>query len=148
MKNEMAVLIASTQWVAAGISAAFLPIQPAFLWLALLCLVDYVTGWAVAAFIERNLSSYVGYRGLVRKALMLLLVVLLQAGTKVMQLPVDVASGAAALFMLNEFVSIVENCARAGVPIPDPLVMALKAARKMTGRGKSAQEVMRELDGE
>ncbi|AGT30452.1 hypothetical protein M493_14795 [Geobacillus genomosp. 3] len=91
-----------------------------------LVIVDYITG-IVASAMEGALSSQVGFRGIVRKLLIFVLVAVAHL--------VDVAIGwnmhlirdaIVFFYIANEFISIVENAGRAGVPIPSVLRKAIQ----------------------
>jgi toxin secretion/phage lysis holin len=91
-----------------------------------LVIVDYITG-IVASAMEGALSSQVGFRGIVRKLLIFVLVAAAHL--------VDVAIGwnmhlirdaIVFFYIANEFISIVENAGRAGVPIPSVLRKAIQ----------------------
>ncbi|ALF11881.1 phage holin family protein [Parageobacillus thermoglucosidasius] len=101
----------------------------------LLCFVmtDYVTG-LIASAIEGKLSSQVGFRGIVRKILVFVLVAVSHL--------LDIAIGwdnhfirDAVIFsyIINEFISIVENIGRAGVPLPSFLKKAIQLFKDETG---------------
>jgi len=91
-----------------------------------LVIVDYITG-IVASAMEGALSSQVGFRGIARKLLVFVLVAAAHL--------VDVAIGwnmhlirdaIVFFYIANEFISIVENAGRAGVPIPSVLRKAIE----------------------
>ena len=93
--------------------------------LAALMALDYLTGVLCAAA-DRKLSSAVGFRGLCKKVMILILVGIAHI------LDVHVAGGGSALraavicfYMSNEGLSLLENAAHAGLPIPDRLKDAL-----------------------
>lgn len=103
-----------------GLFISFLIGGADLLIIILLCFVmtDYVTG-LIASAIEGKLSSQVGFRGIVRKILVFVLVAVSHL--------LDIAIGwdnhfirDAVIFsyIINEFISIVENIGRAGVPLP------------------------------
>ena len=89
--------------------------------LAVLMALDYVTG-VLCAVSDRKLSSAVGFRGLCKKLIILMLVGVAHI------LDVHVAGGGSALraavicfYMSNEGLSLLENAAHAGLPVPDKL---------------------------
>lgn len=91
--------------------------------IALLCCIvaDYMTG-VIAASVTKTLSSGVGFRGLAKKFLILVLV----AAACVLDRYVFSTNGAIRsmvmiFYISNEAISILENCGRAGVPIPAKL---------------------------
>jgi toxin secretion/phage lysis holin len=88
--------------------------------LILLCfvIVDYVTGM-VASAIEGRLSSQFGFRGIARKLLIFVLV----AASHLLDIAIGwnnhfIRDAVIFFYIINEFISIVENTGRAGVPIP------------------------------
>lgn len=90
-----------------------------------LIVLDYITG-IIAAFAERKLSSEVGARGIAKKIIMLLTV----AVANVVDMSVigegNVLRSVAALFYIaNEGISLLENGARLGVPMPKKLIDVL-----------------------
>ena len=97
--------------------------------LTFVCL-DYVTG-VLCACRERQLSREIGFMGICRKVLLFGLVVVAQTLDETMLGSGSALRTATILFYLsNEGLSIVENAARMGLPIPDRLQEALKQLRK------------------
>ena len=90
--------------------------------LILFAVVDYVTGVA-CAIAEKTLSSEIGFKGIFRKVLIFMLVGIANA------IDVFIVEGDGQLFrtaviffyLSNEGISILENSARLGLPIPDKL---------------------------
>ena len=97
--------------------------------LTFVCL-DYVTG-ELCACRERQLSSEIGFMGICRKVLLFVLVGVAHTLDETMLGSGSALRTATILFYLsNEGLSIVENAARMGLPIPDRLQEALKQLRK------------------
>ncbi len=108
----------------------FLKFYADFPWIGLLLLamtVDIATG-IFAAIIEKKLSSKIGYRGMMRKAICLLVVgmaAILEQGL-ILTLPeslrgditIPLAKLTAGFFFINETLSVLENARRSGVPLP------------------------------
>ena len=90
--------------------------------------VDYVTGLIVAAAGKSpkgKLSSKIGWRGLAKKCVVLLLV--LVAAQLDAVLGVDyVRAGVCIAFLCNEVISILENAGLMGVPLPAVLKNAVE----------------------
>ena len=98
--------------------------------------VDYLTGLLVAGVFHRSgksqsgaLSSDAGFRGLVKKGVMLLLVLVgarLDAflGSRLIR------DGVVIGFMVNELLSILENAALMGIPVPEALQQALDLLKR------------------
>lgn len=87
---------------------------------------DYLTG-ILCAFQQKKLSSRVGFRGLTRKLLILLLVSMGHLLDAYVLGGGSLLRGAVAGFYLaNEGLSILENAGTLGLPLPDKLVSALQ----------------------
>ena len=91
-----------------------------FIALLAMALLDYLTG-IIVAISKKELSSAVGFRGICKKILMFILV----AAANIIDIQI---SGSSALrsavlfvFIANEGISIIENSAEMGVPIPEKL---------------------------
>jgi len=101
--------------------------------LILIMALDVAIG-LLAAFITRTVSSTISHRGMVRKVIMLLLV-----GVGAVLEPyaggIPLSKMVAMAFLVTEGISIIENAARAGVPIPKPLYDVLQ---KLTSNEKAA----------
>ena len=93
--------------------------------LIVLMSLDYISG-VMCAVVDRNLSSAVGFRGICKKVLILMLV----GVANILDVHV-VGEGSAlrgaviAYYLSNEALSLFENAAHIGLPVPDPLKNAL-----------------------
>lgn len=102
--------------------------------IALQCLLiaivlDYVSG-IIKAFITKQLSSKIGFKGIIKKVGLLLIVML---GVLVDRVTGDTGAIRTLViyyFVANEGLSIIENLSLAGVPIPKGLKKALKALKE------------------
>ena len=95
--------------------------------------IDYVTG-VMCAISEKKLSSEVGFRGIFKKVVIFFLV-----GIGHMT-DVHVLGGGAAMrtaviffYLANEGISLTENAARLGLPIPKKLKEVLESIKKDEG---------------
>ncbi|MGZ0086809.1 phage holin family protein [Caldibacillus thermoamylovorans] len=94
--------------------------------LVALVVVDYMTGM-IASALEGKLSSQVGFRGIIRKLLMFVLVAAAHLVDLAIGWNMHIIRDAIVFFYIaNEFISIVENAGRAGVPIPAVLRKAIE----------------------
>ena len=80
--------------------------------------IDYVTGLAASIKEGKGLSSKVGFWGLAKKGLMLLVVILAHwldvlMGTDVIMI------GSIYFYLANELISVTENYGRLGLPLPN-----------------------------
>lgn len=90
--------------------------------------IDYISG-VIAAYIHHELSSQVGFIGILKKTMYFFVVAVAHC--------VDVATGAGGvlqgiavgLLISNEGISILENCAECGIPIPEKLIRVLEQIR-------------------
>lgn len=122
------------------ISAIFSVIATTFIWLvggfdvALSCLlvaivIDYISG-LIKAYNTKTLSSSIGFRGILKKVGILLIVML---SVIVDRITIDnggVRTLVIYYFVANEGLSIIENLAQAGLPVPKSLKNALKVIKK------------------
>jgi len=90
---------------------------------------DYISGM-IKAFNLKQLSSKVGFKGIMKKVGVLLIVML---GVLVDRVTGDTGAIRTLViyyFVANEGLSIIENLSLAGVPIPKGLKKALKALKE------------------
>lgn len=82
---------------------------------------DYITG-VIAAGVEKQLDSHVGFKGIARKVAIFIVVALGHLIDQEILGDSSVLRTAAIFFYLsNEGLSILENVARIGLPIPEKL---------------------------
>lgn len=94
--------------------------------LCVFALVDYLTG-VVAAIIEKKLSSQIGSRGIAKKILMFFLVgVAAVLDAYVLGGESPVREVVIVFYIANEGISIIENSARLGLPVPKKLIDVLE----------------------
>lgn len=97
--------------------------------LTALIVLDYITG-VIAAAVEKRLSSEVGARGIAKKVIMLLVVAVANVVDASVIGEGNVLRSVAALFYIaNEGISLLENGARLGVPMPKKLIDILAQLR-------------------
>lgn len=98
--------------------------------LIIFAVVDYITGVS-SAVINHNLNSEIGFKGITKKVLLFLIV----GVANVMDVYVigdkSVCRSAVCLFYIaNEGLSILENSAKCGIPIPRKLEILLEQLRE------------------
>ena len=87
---------------------------------------DYITG-VIVAVIEKRLSSEVGFRGLAKKFLILVFVAVGHIADTYILGGTPAAMSAVMLFYIaNEGISIIENAAALGLPVPKKLTSIMK----------------------
>ena len=114
--------------------------------LVVLMSLDYISG-IMCAIVDKRLSSAIGFRGVCKKVLTLMLV----GVANIVDIHV-VGTGSAlrgaviCFYMSNEALSLFENAAHIGLPIPDKLREALA---QLHGRdGKDKDDTTDQGDGE
>lgn len=101
---------------------------------ALICLliaiiIDYLSG-IIKAYVTKQLSSSIGLKGILKKVGILCIVALSVLVDRITGETGAIRTLVIYYFVANEGLSIIENLALAGVPIPASLKKALKAIRK------------------
>lgn len=98
--------------------------------------IDYLTGILVAGVFHASpksengtLESRAGWKGLVRKGLTLL-IVLVAARIDVLLDTTYFRDGVCIAFIVNELLSITENAGLCGVPIPAPITRAIELLKQ------------------
>ena len=118
------------------IASAFGGFDAAMITLLIFMTADYITGLLVAGVFHASpksetgaLESKAGFKGLVRKGMTLLFVLI--ACRLDMILGVNYIRDAVCIaFIVNELISIVENGGLIGVPIPEPIMDAIEVLKK------------------
>ena len=87
---------------------------------------DYITG-VLCGIVEKNLSSAVGFKGICQKVFILLLVGVANVlDVHVVGSGSILRSAVICFYISNEGISIVENAARIGLPVPEKLQEVMK----------------------
>ena len=97
---------------------------------------DYVTGF-MCGIADKKLSSEVGFRGIFKKVLIFVMVgighlidrELIGSGE-------TIRTAVIFFYMSNEGVSLLENAARIGLPVPEKLRDVLERLHKRNGKGE------------
>jgi len=100
--------------------------------LVMLMGLDFFTG-LMAGAIQRKLSAEISFRGLAKKVMVLVLVYMGHVITKPLNVGFDLGEMIALAYVVNEVISITENCVDVGVPIPPVLIQSLSKFRKLGG---------------
>lgn len=97
--------------------------------LLLFIVADYVTG-LMAAVTENQLSSQVGFKGILKKVVLLVLVAVAHSiDMHVLKLGGAIRNTVIFFYLSNEGLSILENAVRIGLPIPEKLRDLLKSLK-------------------
>lgn len=135
-----------TNAIFGGVSAFLAAVLGAywFLFLAFFALnvVDYITGFAKAKFFEKNESSAVGAKGIVKKVMYWVVVgvaffmsdCFIKMGELInadLHFMIFFGWFTLATYMINEIRSILENCIAMGINVPTFLTKGLEVANKV-----------------
>lgn len=100
---------------------------------------DYITG-VIVAIINKKLSSEVGFKGLAKKFLILIFIALAHIlDANVLNTYPVLQSAVMMFFIANEGISLIENAAALGLPIPGKLLDVLKQLKKQ-GENETEQD--------
>ena len=128
-------ILSGVACVGAAIASLFGGWNGAMTTLVILMLIDYITGIIVAGVFHNSpkcsggaLSSAVGFKGICRKFVIMLIVVV--ACRVDLLLDTNIIRDATCIgFCANELVSITENAGLMGIPLPRKLVEAIEVLR-------------------
>jgi toxin secretion/phage lysis holin len=115
---------AKVAWIAGAAAGIWGGFHPLIQTLVVLILLDFASGllyaWSTGA-----VSSDASYRGMAKKAMMLLLTGAASAYNATQPLGFNAGAAVAGFFCTTELISITENAGRLGLPIPKPLMDAM-----------------------
>ena len=109
-------------WMFGGIDIA----MQCLLWAIV---IDYISG-LIKAYCTRTLDSKIGFKGLLKKVGILCIVCIAVIVDRITGESGAIRTVVIYYFVANEGLSVVENLAIAGLPIPDTIKRALKALKK------------------
>lgn len=105
--------------------------------LAVFVVIDYITG-VMCAIADKKLSSSVGFKGICRKVLIFTLVGVAHIiDTQVIKTGSVLRTAVIFFYLSNEGVSLLENAAHLGLPIPEKLKEVLE---QLHNRSESQKE--------
>lgn len=126
MENWISAIVSVTVttflWLIGGIDVAFLCLIVAII-------LDYISG-IIKAYSTKTLSSSIGFRGILKKIGVLVLVMLAVVVDRITVDNGSIRTLVIYYFVANEGLSVLENLAQAGIPIPKKLKEALKIIKK------------------
>ena len=109
-------------WMFGGIDIA----MQCLLWAIV---IDYISG-LIKAYCTKTLDSKIGFKGLLKKVGILCIVCIAVIVDRITGESGAIRTVVIYYFVANEGLSVVENLAIAGLPIPDTIKRALKALKK------------------
>ena len=130
------VLYSVVGLVGGFVAMAFGGWSEALITLIVFMAVDYVTGLAVAGIFKKSkksengaLESRAGFKGLCRKGIALL-IVLVAVRLDIIMHTSYIKDAVIIAFIANECISIIENAGLMGVPVPSVIAKAIDVLRK------------------
>ncbi len=140
----MKQIISTMQYVFAGVGGFmgwFLGGLDGFLYaLIMFVAIDYLTG-LMAAYVQKKISSEVGFRGICRKVAIFCLVGVGHVlDTQVIQNGSVLRTAVIFFYLSNEGISIIENIAVIGLPVPKKLKDVLEQLRDDEMEGEKQDE--------
>lgn len=132
MKQEVLVVIGV---IGGFISSLFGGFTTSLQTLVIFMIIDYITGLLVAGVFKKStktenglLESNAGFKGLIKKCYMLLMVLVAYRLQEVTGL-VYIKDTVTIAFIVNEVVSLIENAGLMGLPIPSVLTKAIEVLK-------------------
>ena len=133
MNNIILYLKISVAAIGAGLTWLFGGWSIALIALLIFIVVDYLTGVIYAVF-KKELSSEIGFKGLLKKVIILAVLAVSALLDRLLGLEGYVCRTAVCYFYIaNEGISILENAAKLGVPVPDKIKSVLAQIKDMGG---------------
>ena len=102
-------------------------------------LIDYLTG-VMAAVVDRQLSSEIGFKGIFKKVSIFMLVAVGHIiDSKLLGSGTALRTAIILFYTSNEGISILENAARMGLPIPKKVKSVLEQLKKDSDEDEGAE---------
>ncbi len=112
-------------------------INGAFIALLVFIIMDYLTG-VISAGVRHSLASNVGFIGILRKVIILVVVALGHFLDTVIQTDNTIKNMIILFYIANESLSILENVVNIGLPVPNFLIKLLETMKKENNKGGAA----------
>lgn len=98
--------------------------------LVIFAMLDYITG-LISAYMQKRLDSRVGWTGILKKCLIFAIVAVANVvDTLILGKPGCFRTIVIFYYVGNEGLSILENCGKIGIPIPNKIILALEQLKK------------------
>ena len=113
--------------------------------LCILMVIDIITGLAKAVK-NKNLWSRKSLLGFARKILVFLIITVANLLDLLMNMNGTVVLATVTFYILNEVLSITENSAQIGIPLPDKLMEVIEVVNKKSETKKEVDKIMCQED--
>lgn len=115
--------------------------------LCILMVIDIITGLAKAVK-NKNLWSRKSLLGFARKILVFLIITVANLLDLLMNMNGTVVLATVTFYILNEVLSITENSAQIGIPLPEKLMEVIEVMNKKSETQKKVEKIMYQEDNE
>ena len=115
--------------------------------LCILMVIDIITGLAKAVK-NKNLWSRKSLLGFAHKILVFLIITVANLLDLLMNMNGTVVLATVTFYILNEVLSITENSAQIGIPLPDKLMEVIEVMNKKSETQKKVEKIMYQEDNE
>ena len=113
--------------------------------LCILMIIDIITG-LMKAIKNRNLWSRKSLLGFARKILVFLIITVANLLDLLMNMNGTVVLATVTFYILNEVLSITENSAQIGIPLPEKLMEVIEVVNKKSETHKKVEKIMYQED--
>ena len=113
--------------------------------LCILMIIDIITG-LMKAIKNRNLWSRKSLLGFARKILVFLIITVANLLDLLMNMNGTVVLATVTFYILNEVLSITENSAQIGIPLPEKLMEVIEVVNKKSETQKKLEKIMYQED--
>lgn len=97
--------------------------------LFLVMIIDYISG-VLSAIYNKKLNSTIGFKGILKKAVYILVIILAIILDKLLGQNGILRTIVIYFFVANDGISIIENIAEMGIPLPTKLIEVLEQLKK------------------
>lgn len=115
--------------------------------LCILMVIDIITGLAKAVK-NKNLWSRKSLLGFARKILVFLIITVANLLDLLMNMNGTVVLATVTFYILNEVLSITENSAQIGIPLPEKLMEVIEVMNKKSETQRKVEKIMYQEDNE
>lgn len=134
--KESLLIKTFTGGLIAGVTYFFGGLDQVLQILLWMIVIDYMTGLLSGA-VNKQLSSQIGFKGITKKIMILVIVVVAVQIDKMLGQVNVVRLAIIFFYIANEALSILENTAKIGLPLPSFLTSMLKVIRDQADKGSS-----------
>ena len=107
--------------------------------LVTMLVIDYITGLA-AAYMNNELNSKIGFKGIIKKVLRLIIVAAAVQVDRVTGANGYIRNTVILFFIANEGISILENAGKCGVPIPKKFLEVLEQLQEKNDKTEEEED--------